>query len=299
VALEIEDPALNGSIEIGIDEDVNADADLDPTYIFVHVVKKLESESKVPLMQEYQINDGTEINLTVKAYQLYKFIRKPKKYDDEGMYTKEMQVMIYSRNAQEEESKERQQPVSFKDACKEIRMSLNEAWKLPDKEKSKIVKRLLLKWHPDKNPENVPFCTKVFQYIQQCIRRLEEGLTLIDNDEENERSDNRSGSPRGKNRYRDNSTYWSSSRFGRFWERYEKRRTFYKEENSRSHDESYSGQNTRGATFTMPETKPFHYYAEARRWQKQAKSDLHNSAISLQKAPSNSYNWVCYMAHQV
>ena len=295
VALEIEDPDLSESIEGDIDKEDNNDRNLDPTYIFVHVVKKLEHEADVPLMQEYEINDGTENILRVKAYQLYKFVRKSKIHGDKDTQAKGMKLVIYSRDTRRDEGK-RTQSMSLKTAYKEIRMSLTEAWKQPEREKSKIVKRLLLKWHPDKNPGNVPFCTKVFQYIQQCIQRLEKGMTLIDSDDEKDgENDYGSGTGRKSSRFR-TQDFWSS-RFGRYWKRYERRRTFYEEENRRSRDEPGTEQSTGGAPFTMPETKPFHYYAEARRWQKQAKSDLHNSTLSLQQRLS--YNWVCYMAHQV
>ncbi|EDO32860.1 predicted protein, partial [Nematostella vectensis] len=55
----------------------------------------------------------------------------------------------------------------------EVTRVLEEAWKLPLETRRKIIKRLFLKWHPDKNPDDVEFCTKVFQHLQNEIQRLE------------------------------------------------------------------------------------------------------------------------------
>jgi len=42
----------------------------------------------------------------------------------------------------------------------------------PDADKKACVKRLLVKWHPDRNPESIEVATSVFQYIQQEKEQL-------------------------------------------------------------------------------------------------------------------------------
>ncbi|XP_045167277.2 sacsin-like [Mercenaria mercenaria] len=298
VALEIEDPAFDDYTEGDTAEDI--ETDLDPTYIFVHVVRQVDSDVKIPLFQEYEIDDGTENLHIVKAYQLFKFIRKKikqtekKKHSEKKELDVETQLMIYVRNKPEDEVKDHLKSQSLKATFSEIKLCLQKAWKQPEVQKRKIVKRLLLMWHPDKNHGNELFCTKVFQYIQQCIRRLENGLNLIDTDEdESGRSSDRNSDSRSSE------DFWSSSWFGRFWERHETGRQYHEQRyRNRSYDEFDGGWNARGTFFAEPESKPFHYHAEARRWLKQAKSDLDNSTLSLQRKPNNSFNWVCYMAHQ-
>ena len=54
--------------------------------------------------------------------------------------------------------------------------ALEEAWQLAERERKKVIKRLLLKWHPDKNIGDEVFATTITQFIQSEIDRLEKGL---------------------------------------------------------------------------------------------------------------------------
>ena len=55
---------------------------------------------------------------------------------------------------------------------------LDEAWRLPEKQRKKIIKRLLLKWHPDKNIGSEKLATVVMQHIQSEIERLVQVCSL-------------------------------------------------------------------------------------------------------------------------
>ncbi len=63
---------------------------------------------------------------------------------------------------------------------REISDTLEEGWQLPEPQRKKIIKRLLLKWHPDKNIGNEEFCTRVVHFIQAEIERLEQGIPRYD-----------------------------------------------------------------------------------------------------------------------
>ncbi|XP_045166739.1 sacsin-like [Mercenaria mercenaria] len=284
VALELEDPALTDYTE-GDTGDV--ELDLEPTYLFVHIVRKVGSDVTIPLLQEYQIDDGTENLNTIKAYQLFKYVCDKKDNDVE-------RKLVRTRNTPDDDDKVNYQPPSLKAAYKEIKVCLKESWKQPEVEKRKIVKRLLLKWHPDQNHDNVEFCNKVFQCIQQCLQRLNKSLDLVNDD-----ADDEGAQSSGRNfDFSFPEDYWSSW-LQRLLERYKRGRKFYEERyKSRTYDECDGDWNAKRAFFGEPELHPYHYRAEARRWQKQAKSDLDNSTLSLQRKPNNSFNWVCYMAHQ-
>ena len=67
---------------------------------------------------------------------------------------------------------------------REICEELRRIWRLPEDQRKKAIKRLYLKWHPDKNEH--PFATKAFQYLQHQIARLLNGLPLeeLDMDED-------------------------------------------------------------------------------------------------------------------
>ena len=53
----------------------------------------------------------------------------------------------------------------------EISESLQAAWRQPEEIRRQIVKRLYLRWHPDKNLGEEEFCTKAFQHIQSLMSR--------------------------------------------------------------------------------------------------------------------------------
>ena len=38
-------------------------------------------------------------------------------------------------------------------------------WKLPEEQRKKVIKRLMLKFHPDKNPDKIDLCTKITQVL--------------------------------------------------------------------------------------------------------------------------------------
>merc|ERR1712168_1106483 len=58
----------------------------------------------------------------------------------------------------------------------EVSDSLEEAWLLDERQKKKIIKRLLLKWHPDKNLGQEAFATVITQHIYAEMERLDLGL---------------------------------------------------------------------------------------------------------------------------
>jgi sacsin len=274
IAFEVEDPDLNE------DQDKEeTEKECDATYIFVHINRKLDhQDSTCPLLQEYEINDGTEIPRIVKAYQLFKFVR--------NRAVKSTEITVYDGK-----DNLRSQPndISLKDARKEVRNILREAWSKEGTERRRIIKRLLLRWHPDKNHGNENICTKVFQYIQQCLSRLEKGQELIDDDDEDSADSQwSSGGSSSSGQW----TSWSN----RYWSRYRrgwKSKTGYKRPFNNFDDFTFS----RGTNET--EEEPYHWYSEARRWIRQAESDISNAELSFQHATGQSYNWICYKAHQV
>ncbi|KAJ3590909.1 hypothetical protein NHX12_008857, partial [Muraenolepis orangiensis] len=56
---------------------------------------------------------------------------------------------------------------------KEVTLVVEQAWKLPETERKKMIRRLYLKWHPDKNAENLDIATEVFKHLQNEINRME------------------------------------------------------------------------------------------------------------------------------
>ena len=156
---------------------------------------------------------------------------------------------------------------------------LVEAWQLPEKRRRKIVKRLFLRWHPDKNPGEKSLCDEVLQHIQEEIARLGRVQSdVID----------------GQSCYTPFFDLW-----GMRAKRQHMHREKYKKNYRRmytSSDEALRGDSSSGVppSFCTKNPQP----GEARRWLRQAEADLAAASNDLSRRDP-SYEWACFKCHQV
>ena len=131
----------------------------------------------------------------------------------------------------------------------EISDLLEDAWKLPEVKCRKIIKRLFLQWHPDKNVGDEKFCTEVSKHIQSETSRLERG--------EPRGSQQRSdiGSSRGQN-----------GSYGQFFNCWGERAR----EHHTQREEDRSRQQFPRTSARTKNPQP----GEARRWLRQAEADI-------------------------
>ena len=174
--------------------------------------------------------------------------------------------------------------------------ALEEAWKLPVKERKKIVKRILLKWHPDKNIGDEKFATGISQHIQAELERLEMGLPRPGQFEDMQ--------------FESGSTFAGSASFQKnfanaykfFFEQMNQRAKEHKEQRERYRENfsrEYSSQNQQfdfevPPTFSSSNPQP----AQAKRFLRQAQEDL-RAADNDYDGREPAYEWVCFKAHQV
>ena len=158
---------------------------------------------------------------------------------------------------------------SYEDAVREIRNALMLLEGLDRDSKRKVIRRLYLKWHPDKHEgSNVQLATRVFQFL---INELKSDRYSFE-DEYSRWTSNarahanyRKKSSDGFSYYR---SFWSRSSSFDFW--------------------SFSECKTNNP-------QP----AESKRWYRQAERDL-QAAIELRKININCFfQWHCFMAKQV
>jgi sacsin len=71
-------------------------------------------------------------------------------------------------------------PSSLDDGKREIWGALLRAWRLPQKLRQKVIRRLYLRWHPDKNPDNVAFAEEMMKFLLSEIKRMEAEESNID-----------------------------------------------------------------------------------------------------------------------
>ena len=277
VALELEDAGI-------LDIDDVPDS-YTPVYIYIRIEKKISSENEPYVVnQKYEVFTGSE-RITVPAFRIYKFIRqKTCNYAtdivDTGVTPQAGQDQYLNKTRYS------------------IRCVLEEAWKMPEDDRRHIIKRLYLKWHPDKNIGNEEFCADIFRYVKQVIFKLEHGIPLDDNDETD-------GQMRA---YPD----FTSSRYFRFCERmnnrshshraYAQKPFYHRPGTAANQGASGRGGATYRNSFAHRDSSKQKYEdrGEATRWQRQAKVDLRNAfeTINVQGEPP-AFNWICYMCHQV
>jgi len=242
VGYELEDPSLQR-------QEGNA------TYIYAVIIDVMANEDFSPLTKRYKINIGDDQEIVVDAADLYKFHRV-------NSVTSSAIVLSDQRR---EPSRNR----SRQEVFDEISDLLEDAWKLPEEKRRKIIKRLYLRWHSDKNLGDEEFCTEVCQHIQHETSRLERG------------EPRGSGRPNAKARtsvgsYDDFFTSWEA----RAREHYTQRQGYRERQRS-----------PRNSHRKNPQPR------EARRWFRQAKADV--AAVENDIVYGNpSYEWACFKCHQ-
>ncbi|XP_063599012.1 sacsin-like [Penaeus indicus] len=229
-------------------------------FIIVQVKRQVTSFDN-PIHDEYEVKTGSESEplKTVKAYMLYKFIRKATTCRD-----------VVPRDSVPEEDDE--------DAImRSVRIQMIEIWKVEDLSSRKhLLRRLMLKWHPDKNPEKVELATLVMQYIQSLLSRLERGEIISENDSHNTFPRSHPSSFY-EDIFRSPPSYYREPRRSR------SDRTFFSYSTGPSPSAHRNQERMR-----MPD-KP-----EARKWLKQAKHDLEEA----ERRRDGSSCWITYMCHQ-
>ncbi|XP_076451311.1 sacsin-like [Babylonia areolata] len=338
VAFELYDPSLepqstesqNDGREAG---DASAEADQEeraddrssgrhgvrkPIYIIAKIEKVLphpsgeHEDARTRLMFfRYIIDVGEEQPKEVQAIELYKFIRPSASHTVLVPFSGET-TQPPSAFAQPDQGDD------LKKVLADIRHQLREIWHNFHDEKSRLraVKRLLLKWHPDKNPGREEFCTKVFQQMQRYLTLLKQGRQLPSDDEDDVEGYGTSGtnyyepyyerrsSSRRRRCYRGPYDSFFDDIFSR-GESYARSRTSFGNSSRSGGSGGGSGGGGMGGWgsasfrfFSSSPSYPTPQPEEGRRWMRQAVQDLTAARLTLRQGGRGLYNWACYQAHQ-
>ena len=273
--------------------------DQEETYIFAqvsHPVRLRDSagEPLPPMQMEYIIltsEDDTK-GKRVKSIDLYKFMRGETAPDDmiEPAPSESQEIVPFEGDA--EEVPPPPAPINLQQAREEVRKELEEIWRLPQDDRKKAIRRLFLKWHPDKNPQSPELAEEVFKFIQNELDRLEkgDGVSASDN----------SGP------YRSWRTYQPT------WNSHARQHKHYQEEQSRRRRRGRGGGGgggggggrQRGGSsegfFSKPFTPPTSE-TKAKLWARQAVADHSALQVLMNEAQNNPhlYCHVCFVAHEV
>ena len=249
VGFELEDPTLN--CEEGV-----------PTYIYARVVREVTEKSFPLLTKRYRIDIGGGQESEVDVADLYKFHR---------LSSLSTAIVIFEH--QEQSPSERPRTRNQQQVFDEMSKLLEDAWKLPEEKRRKIIKRLYLQWHPDKNVGDEEFCTEVWKHIQSEISRLE------------------LGEPRGSQQSSDNGfSRGQHGSYGHFFNSWGERAREHHTQREGYRSRQQFRRNSARAENPQP--------GEAKRWLRQAEADIAatENDIVYQRP---SYEWACFKCHQV
>ena len=247
-------------------------------HIIVAQVVHLTSEDSNQLTATYHIytHKEDEEGKDVSILDLYKFLTGTKK----GRASVDSELVPYTGDSEVAGLRRSLYDGDLADIKERVRKELKEIWKLDKELRNKAIRRLYLKWHPDKNLDDTEISKEVFLFLKSEIERLEK-LESYDEDIENV----------------DPERTYSQCTTHNFpkWNRTARRdREAHRdaEERSRSHPASASNPFEQVNEQKKPE--------EGRRWVKQAETDYKVLCdIHSKASTSNGYGHVCFMAHQV
>ncbi|KAM6946232.1 sacsin [Aplochiton taeniatus] len=278
-----------------------------PTYtyaIIVQEVEKEEDESTSVLGKYFQIDIGYSEYKIVSSLDLYKFSRQ-----EESTQTRDSSTPSTPTGPSDSRSpgprmvpphfppKENHRSPPTKPSPKKIRLSalpeirkeltlvIEQAWKLTETERKKIIRRLYLKWHPDKNAENLDVATEVFKHLQIEINRMEkQNMTEQQGPERTSRRPFPTPSARFQS---------EKSSFQRFYTSWNQEATNHESERQQFREQytSYAGSNR---FFVPPTFKSVGNPVEARRWLRQARANFSAARNDLHK---NANEWVCFKCY--
>ncbi|XP_063763449.1 LOW QUALITY PROTEIN: sacsin [Eleginops maclovinus] len=278
-----------------------------PTYTYAIIVQEVEKEEENPnfLGKCFQIDIGYSEYKVVSSLDLYKFSRQEESTNARETSAPSTPTSPNSRSSGSRTTppvfagKENLRPPSQKQSpkkiklhtipeiLKEVTLVVEQAWMLPETERKKIIRRLYLKWHPDKNAENLDVATEVFKHLQNEINRMEK-QTLTDQ-QNAERASRRSYSTTSSRFQSEKSSYQ------RFYSSWNQEATSHKSERHfREHYSSHAGSSQSHRFFVPPTFKTVGNPVEARRWLRQARANYSAARNDLHK---NANEWVCFKCY--
>uniref|UniRef100_A0A8D0LBK9 Sacsin n=1 Tax=Sphenodon punctatus TaxID=8508 RepID=A0A8D0LBK9_SPHPU len=281
-----------------------------PTYTYAIIVKEVEredDENSSFLGKIYQIDIGYSEYKIVSSLDLYKFSRpdessqsrdsapstptSPTEFPAHG--PRSIPPLYSGRESHKTTSSKHHSPKKIKpnslpEILREVTSVVEQAWKLPESERKKIIRRLYLKWHPDKNAENLDIANEVFKHLQNEINRLEKQAFI---DQNTDRTSRRT--------FSSSASRFQSDKFSfqRFYTSWNQEATSHKSERQQCKEKcpsSSSGPSYSPRFFVPPTFKSVGNPVEARRWLRQARANFSAARNDLHK---NANEWVCFKCY--
>lgn len=222
--------------------------------------------------QRFKIQLGQEEPIEVSCLDLFQFKRHKKtgrgRRLDKSAGSLRMEVVWSAGAVPDSQPSARSSPASLEEAKREIDKHLEVIWPLPEEERNKALKRLYLRWHPDKNLDCYDLATEAFKYLKNRIDELLNGTA-------------RNAGSAGQRRDHDFRNYYPS------WN-----------EEARYHRqgrERFSGAHRAYNFWAYNQNVPQPNREEAQRWCRQARCDLQAAHKDVN---GGSTEWCLFKVHQ-
>ncbi|KAL3842998.1 hypothetical protein ACJMK2_020960 [Sinanodonta woodiana] len=260
------------SLAYELEDKIDQSDSAEPVYIYVHIIRPLQSDEPgtFGIKQQYLIDIGAREHLRVCGYTLFKFERKQDTPTQELLPTDNVAVGS----------------LPFDYICHQVKNILHEAWSLPKQEHDHILKRLMLRWHPDRNMGQEHYCTRVFVYIKDVVSRLDSGQSL-----DNISSNTNNCEMRN---------VFTGTVYEDLGRRVNSRSEQYRQQHSEQQDTFYQAHTRRQHAYQGSKpTLPAPDQPNAQRWMLQAKKDLVSARAFYPMAENvPAFNWICYHCQQ-
>ncbi|KAM4703080.1 sacsin-like [Rhinophrynus dorsalis] len=242
------------------------DPSQEDVYVYAIIVEELDFNICGNCeIQMYRIKLGQDKFADVSKLDLYQFKR---------IVGQKCTALVLVENLnQQEKISENWYNKALEDIKKEIDSCLTKIWEFPKEERKKAIRRLYLKYHPDKNIGQEELSTEICKFIQKRIAELEKGGKLS----------SQSTSSNHSNPFRGFSEFWGT------WDREASHHRKNREHFSRKTNCEYNfwGFHSRRQTPPNPQ--------EAKRWYRQAQCDLRAAEHDVGHYHTE---WVFYKVHQ-
>ncbi|XP_028392515.1 sacsin-like [Dendronephthya gigantea] len=260
------------------------DEENEAVYVYAKIIEQTsQGDGTFGFSSKYKIDIGEDGPIEVNKLKLYKFDREERKVEGAKTSTSDgMDLVAYlgPRTDNSAQDNTRREPATLEEAKREVAEALKEIWEsVPESERSSAVKRLIRRWHPDKNPDDrKQFATEVTQFLLNEVDRLNAGGVPGYHPE----TDNSNQTPR---RPRDSSGPGCNGH--NFW-------NFYNRYTGRTRDQEQRHRRWRDRQERDDVDEPANQN-EGERWMRQSQNDLEAAAYLLQ---GGYYSLTCFHSQQ-
>ncbi|XP_076152503.1 sacsin-like [Alosa pseudoharengus] len=137
-------------------------------YYYAVVVERLDAASETGHCCRYKIQIGKDKFDEVSSLDLYQFKREKTSASGQSFC---WEITLVD---EPEPSPKEDFPKTFEEIKREIDKCLKKIWTMSKEDQHKAIKRLFLRWHPDKNPGQEELATEAFKYLKNKIEEYEQ-----------------------------------------------------------------------------------------------------------------------------